>query len=69
MSKAKLNSIVEKHIEASTEFWAGKPKLSLSELNAIESYAKKKSAVLKEFFSLENNVNELDTMFKAAVKK
>lgn len=69
MSKAKLNSIVEKHIEASTKHWAGKPKFSMAELSAVERFAKEKGKVLNDFFSSESNVNKLEDMFQSALKK
>jgi hypothetical protein len=69
MSKAKLNSIIEKHVEASTKHWAGKPKFSLAELSAVERFAKEKGKVLKGFFSSESNVSKLDDMFQSALKK
>lgn len=69
MSKDKLNSIVAKQVEASTEYWAGKPKLGLNEISAIESYAKKKGEALNKFLSSEGNANKLNDMFKAALVK
>jgi len=56
MSKVKLQAIIEKQIADSTAYWAGKPKLGMDELSAIDAFAKQKGSVLDEFCaSNENN--------------
>ena len=55
MSNSKLNSIVNQQIASSTEFWAGKPKLSVDQLAAIEEFAKKKGQALDDYFAEEAN--------------
>jgi hypothetical protein len=69
MSRNKLNSIVQKQISASTEFWAGKPKLGIEELSAIESFAKKKGEILDIYCSLDGNKDKLEGLFTASLNK
>lgn len=64
--KTKLADIVEKQTEASTKFWAGKPKLSMEELSAVENFAKQKGEALEQFLTSDNNADKLNKMFKAA---
>jgi hypothetical protein len=69
MLKDKLNSIIQKQITASTEFWAGKPKLTKEELSAVESFAKRKGNALDEFFSVEENKNAIHDLFMKSTRK
>lgn len=68
MSRAKLNSLVEKQIAASTAFWAGKAKLTMEELSAIAAFARKKGKALEEFCASAENQKEIEALL-ASTKK
>jgi len=65
MSK-KLSDLVENQMRRSTEFWAGKPKMTLKELEAVEKFAKKKNKLFKKIFDSPEKVEEAETMQKKA---
>lgn len=67
--KSKLNTIVTKLNSDASKFWADKPKLNTEELLAIETFAKKKDKIFESYFSSKENINKLESMFKAAIKK
>ena len=69
MSRNKLNSIVQKQIAKSTEFWAGKPKLGIEEMKAIETFAKNKVESLDKFCSIDDNKSKLEKLFSYSLKK
>jgi len=69
MSRNKLNNIVQKQIAKSTEFWAGKPKLGIEELSAIEIFAKNKGKILDKYCSLDDNKSKLEKLFVASLKR
>lgn len=67
-SKELLDKIVDKHIQESTEHWAGKKRMSKEELDAVERFAKKKAEPLNSFFSNPESAKDfsdrLDTLCK-----
>jgi len=69
MKLSKLNSIVQKQIASSTEFWAGKLKLGIEELSAVESFAKKKGEMLDAFCSSDDNKNRIESLNASSQKK
>ena len=69
MLSEKLNKIVNSQIEKSTEFWAGKPKLTKKELSAVASFAKKKGEPIDKFFSSKGNKKKFEDLYEKAINQ
>ncbi len=65
MISDELNRIVNKHIADSTTFWAGKPKMTESELQAVSDFAKKKGDALDKAISAVGD--DFDAMTQQAL--
>lgn len=67
-SKELLNKIVDKHIQESTEYWAGKKRMSKEELEAVERFAKEKAEPLNAYFSKPENAKDFNEKLDALCK-
>ena len=67
MSK-KLTDLVENQIKKSTEFWAGKPKMTKEELEAVQKFAKEKDKLFQKIFDSPEKAEEAKKMLKTALK-
>jgi len=65
MMSKKLTNLVENQIKKSTEFWAGKPKMTLEELNAVQEFAKEKDKLFEKIFDSPEKVEQVKNMHKA----
>jgi len=48
MMSQNLTNLLEEHIQKSTDFWAGKPKMTKKELDAVQKFAKEKEALFQK---------------------
>jgi hypothetical protein len=67
MLSKKLNTILNKHLEDSTTFWAGKPKLNEKELQAVADYAKKKGDAIDK--ALSSSKFDIEQSVESVIKK
>jgi hypothetical protein len=64
-SKELLDKIVDKHIQESTDFWAGKKRMTKEELDAVERFAKEKAEPLNSYFSNPENSKDFSDRLDA----
>ncbi|MGB1218663.1 MAG: hypothetical protein ACPG4W_02675 [Flavobacteriales bacterium] len=57
--------IVKKQLEESTRHWAGKPRMTQEEINAVLEFAERKAKPVKEFFSNPKNVKDFEEKMAA----
>jgi hypothetical protein len=62
MAAKQLRDLVEKHIEKSTNFWAGRPKMTIQELEAVEKFAKEKSKLFEKVFDSPEKIDKISKM-------
>ena len=68
MMSKKLTELVENQIKKSTEFWAGKPKMTLEELEAVQKFAKEKDKLFKKIFDSPEKAEEAEKLLKNALQ-
>ena len=67
MLSKKLNTVLNKHLEDSTTFWAGKPKLDEKDLKAVADYAKKKGEAIDK--ALSSSKFDIEQSVETIIKK
>lgn len=67
MEAKPLKELIEKQIEKSTNFWAGRPKMTVQELEAVEKFAKEKSKLFEKVFDSSEKVENIIKMQKNAL--
>lgn len=67
MEAKQLRNIVEKQIEKSTSFWAGRPKMTVQELEAVEKFAKEKSRIFEKVFDSPEKIDKITKMQNSAL--
>lgn len=67
MEAKPLKELIEKQIEKSTNFWAGRPKMTVRELEAGEKFAKEKSKLFEKVFDSSEKVENIIKMQKNAL--
>lgn len=67
MGVNKLKDLVEMQIEKSTNFWAGRPKMTIQELEAVERFAKEKSKVFEKVFDSPEKIEKINKMQNSAL--
>lgn len=68
MMSKKLTDLVENQIKKSTEFWAGKPKMTLDELEAVQKFAKEKDKLFEKVFDSSEKFERIEKMRKSAIQ-
>ncbi|MEL1253406.1 hypothetical protein AAEO57_06455 [Flavobacterium sp. DGU38] len=66
MGAKQLKDLVEKKIEKSTNFWAGRPKMTIQELEAVEKFAKEKSKLFQNAFDSPEKIDQIIKMQNSA---
>ncbi|MBZ4043765.1 hypothetical protein [Flavobacterium hibisci] len=64
MAAKQLKNLVDKQIEKSTIFWAGRPKMTIQELEAVEKFAKEKSKLFERVFDSPEKIDKISKMQK-----
>ena len=67
MATKQLRDLIEKQIEKSTSFWAGRPKMTTQELEAVEKFAKEKSKLFEKVFDSPEKVENISKMQNSAL--
>lgn len=67
METKQLRDLVEKQIEKSTSFWAGRPKMTIQELEAVEKFAKEKNKLFEKAFDSPQKVEKINKMQNSAL--
>ncbi|HRB72300.1 MAG TPA: hypothetical protein PK776_10685 [Flavobacterium sp.] len=67
MEAKPLKELIEKQIEKSTNFWVGRPKMTVQELEAVEKFAKEKSKLFEKVFDSSEKVENIIKMQKNAL--
>ncbi|MDN3673134.1 hypothetical protein QWY99_08745 [Flavobacterium branchiarum] len=62
METKQLRDLVEKQIEKSTNFWAGRPKMTIQELEAVEKFAKEKNIFFEKAFDSQEKIEKIAMM-------
>lgn len=62
MRAKQLKDLLENQIEKSTSFWAGRPKMTIQELEAVEKFAKEKSSLFEKVFDSPEKINKISKM-------
>ena len=62
METKQLRDLIEKQIEKSTNFWAGRPKMTIQELEAVEKFAKEKNILFEKAFDSQEKIEKIAMM-------
>lgn len=62
METKQLKNLIEKQIEKSTNFWAGRPKMTIQELEAVEKFAKEKNIFFEKAFDSQEKIKKIAMM-------